>query len=68
MTNLSVVEFDESLSSLVVLPVDCGLVDRPPVNGDGSVGAVLSQDRDLGVAATLLHQVAPFFELKRSGF
>ena len=61
------VKFDESFSALIVLPVDRGLVDGSPVDGDRSVGAVLTQDRDFGVAATLLDQVAAFFELKCSG-
>jgi hypothetical protein len=62
-----VIEFDESFSALIVLPVDSSLVYGPPVDGDRSVGAVLTQDRDFGVAAALLDQVAAFFKLKCSG-
>ena len=51
---LAMVELDESFSSLVVLAVDGGLVDGPPVDSHGPVGPVLPQDGDLGLAAALL--------------
>ncbi len=64
---LSMVEFNQAFTTLIVLAVDGRLVDRPPVHGYGPVSPVLPQDGDLGVAAALLHQVPAFLKLKRSG-
>ena len=55
-------ELHYAFSSLVVLSVDGSLVDGFPLDGDVSVGPVLSQHRDLNLSARLLDQVTALLE------
>ena len=59
---LSVVEFNDALSTLVVLSVDGSFVNGLPLDTDGTIGAVLPNDADVCITAALLHEDAALLE------
>ena len=60
---LSVIEFNDALSTLVVLSVDGSLINGPPLDTDGTICAILSYDADVRVTTALLHEDATLLEL-----
>ena len=59
---LSVIEFNDALSTLVVLSVDGSLINGPPLDTDGTICAILSYDADVRVTTALLHEDATLLE------
>ena len=66
-TYFCVFENEDAFTALEVVSIVSWFIDGPPTNADFPVGAVATQDGDLGGADALFDQDTPLFESQRSG-